>query len=392
MIPTNKEVSLVVTQCLGRQFHLGMLYDCRKDHLIPNVTLWSDDTFQKAYNTNSEEASNFDIISKDTLSNKMSKVGISTDLQLSIIGNLVKVSKSAEYLQDHKSSQRIAQVTLRYKYTSKFEQLAMEQLQYPDVYIEGTPTHVVIGVLYGGEAFFVFEREVSQEENIDNVHSRMEKLVCKLPDVAGVRVSTKLNDEEMSFIRNLQCKFYCDCVLQEAPTTFQDAVKVYKQLPKLLSANPIPKIAWLHPLSNLDKRRAQVTLVQGVNLDLVAQIEELFDSFHDLQIASNEILNYDIYKYFPNIQQQTIFLKSSIKKYKLKFTEDLAVLLPQIRGGIRKETELTGLLVKHKASPFNIIALTSWLDKKKREADVLSQILIKIQEIPGRRFNQSINQ
>ena len=357
-----------------------MLYDSVKDHLIPEITI---DAIWKPCNIKKQDTSTFEIFSEDMLSNKMSQLGICTDLQLSIIGGLVKVSKSAEYLHDHKSSQHIAQVTLRYRCTTKFEHLLTKrpaQFQY-SVVTKDIATHIVIGVLYGAEAFFVFEREVSQEENIDDVQNEMERLIKRLPSFANGE--KEQNDNETSHIEKLRCKFYCDCVLPETPTSFRDAVEVYKQLPKVLSTSSIPKLAWLHPLSNLDKRTVQVKHVQGVTSVLVTQIEELFDNFHILNMNSRELLNCDIYSYFPSIREQIADFISLIKKHKSKFIEDLAALIPQIRVGRCEEADLNKLITQQQASPLNIFALTSWLEKKKREASMLSQYLKQLHEVPG---------
>ena len=75
-----------------------------------------------------------------------------------------------------------SRVTLQYACTSTFEQLTMEQLavdkiKHHDIFEKGEATHVVTGILYGGEAFFVFNRDVGKEENYRDVHANMEMLV-----------------------------------------------------------------------------------------------------------------------------------------------------------------------------------------------------------------------
>jgi len=69
--------------------------------------------------------------------------------------------------------------------TSRFEQLTMEQLavsniQHPEVFDKGIATHVVTGILYGAEAFFVFDREVTHSDNYRDIHGNMEVFVKAL--------------------------------------------------------------------------------------------------------------------------------------------------------------------------------------------------------------------
>ena len=142
----------LLLQCLGRPFQLGMLYDCRNDQLVPGMTLWNENLLRAALSQRPQPSSNFEVIAEDTLSDKILNLGIKANLSLSIMGGLVNVSGAGKYLDDRKSSRNQARVTLKYYCTSRFEQLTMEQLavsniQHPDVFDKGIATHVVTGIL-----------------------------------------------------------------------------------------------------------------------------------------------------------------------------------------------------------------------------------------------------
>ncbi|KAG7240191.1 hypothetical protein INR49_027198 [Caranx melampygus] len=99
----------IETAALGRPFQVGMLYDCRRDLLVPAEHL----------------------------------------------GGLVDVGGSAKYFQDTKKSDKQARMTLQYKTTTKFESLTMAHLgrghvTHPNVFEDDTATHVVTAILYGG--------------------------------------------------------------------------------------------------------------------------------------------------------------------------------------------------------------------------------------------------
>ena len=178
--------------CLGRPFQLGMLYDCRRDALVPGITLWDEKQLNVASSEKPQPSSNFEIIAEDSIKDKMFSLGVEGSLSLSLVGGLVSVSGSAKFVHDRKSSKNTARVTLKYSCTSKFQQLTMEQLattniQYPDVFDKGTATHVVTAVLYGAEAFFIFDREVSQGENYRDIHGRMEVLIKAMPTICRYR-------------------------------------------------------------------------------------------------------------------------------------------------------------------------------------------------------------
>lgn len=81
-------------------------------------------------------------------------------------------SAAAKYLNDHRSSERQSRVVLQYKSTTRFEELTMEQLgniQYPEVLDNEDATHVVTGIKFGSDAFFVFDRLASENESMHDV-------------------------------------------------------------------------------------------------------------------------------------------------------------------------------------------------------------------------------
>ena len=69
---------------------------------------------------------------------------------------------------------------------SRFESLSMEhlaKLDHDNIFEHTDATHVVTGLLYGAEIYFVFERRVGSDENCFEVHANMEALIKKLPKV-----------------------------------------------------------------------------------------------------------------------------------------------------------------------------------------------------------------
>ncbi|XP_069573669.1 neoverrucotoxin subunit alpha-like [Brachyistius frenatus] len=57
---------------LGRPFTVGMLYDARKDELIPGVKLWDDKILQEKTEENDQPSSEFQITASDSIEEKFS--------------------------------------------------------------------------------------------------------------------------------------------------------------------------------------------------------------------------------------------------------------------------------------------------------------------------------
>ncbi|CAI5789384.1 Stonustoxin subunit alpha [Podarcis lilfordi] len=66
---------------LGRPFQLGMLYDCRKDALIPGVTLWDPDSLRKDLSIQRQPKTEIEIIASDSIEDKTSALNASASLR-----------------------------------------------------------------------------------------------------------------------------------------------------------------------------------------------------------------------------------------------------------------------------------------------------------------------
>ncbi|KAK2887459.1 hypothetical protein Q8A67_015687 [Cirrhinus molitorella] len=182
-------VNVIETAALGRPFQLGMLYDCRKDALIPGITLWDKEQLQQSIRTHPQINTNFKVTASDSIEDKSSVLNIDSCLEMSLLGGLLYVGGAAKYLNDTKKSFKQQRLTLHYHSTSKFEELTMNHLAsgniaHHEVFENDTATHVVTAVLYGADACFVFDREVSADENESTVAGELQVAYDKLKGIS----------------------------------------------------------------------------------------------------------------------------------------------------------------------------------------------------------------
>ncbi|KAG8127239.1 hypothetical protein E2320_014165 [Naja naja] len=317
---------------LGHPFQLGMLYDCRKDALIPGVTLWDCSSLQKDLTTKPQPTTATKIIASDSIDDKASALDISGSLKASFFGGLINVRGSAEYLQDTKKSKKQARVTIQYKTTTRNEQLTMSHLgiqnvSHPAVFEQGTATHVVTAILYGAQAFLSLTERGEAE--------------------------VKLTEEEKENALKFRCKFYGDFSLERNPVTFQDAIKVHATLPKLLGEDgekAVPMWVWLYPLTKLDTRAAK--MVCEISLGLIFDAEKILEELNEIQMQSNDLANDPIAETFPEIKRKIQQFKDLLKQHRQTFQKQLARVLPSIRGGGQEEGTLVDILmsINHQAA------------------------------------------
>ncbi len=289
---------------------------------------------------------------------------------------------AAKYLNDTKKSFRQQRMTLHYHSTCRFEELTMihlapESIINQDVFDNDTVTHVVTAVLYGADACFVFDREVSADEEIKTVEGEAKLALEKLEYISGdANVSLKMNEAQKNAVQKFTCKFYGDFQLPSNPTSFEDVLKVFPDLPKLLGEKKelaVPLRVWLHPLDKLHSKASK--LQKDIGMDLIIAIESVIESLNTAEMRCRDLLKDSPALTFTVFHDTILQMKQNCYKYKLRLKERLGSLLPNIRGDVMKVTALNDLLQEHEESPFSENGLAEWLKERERESDIIKPVL-----------------
>ncbi|XP_076151741.1 uncharacterized protein LOC143134912 isoform X1 [Alosa pseudoharengus] len=378
----------IETAALGRPFQLGMLYDCRKEALIPGITLWDQEELQRNTSVQQQNNTEFKVTTSDSIEEKSNSLKISGSLKLSLLGGLVDVGGSAKYFKDTKKSNKQARVTLQYKTTTKFETLTMshldrEKVSYPNVFEDDTATHVVTAILYGAGAYFVFDRESSSEDKKEQVEGEAKLTFNKLKFLTvDAEASLNMDDTEKTAVEKFSCTFHGDYKLTTNPTSFRDAVRVYKDLPNMLGENgehAVPLRVWLYPLCKLDSRAAK--LVRDISNDLIRFSSDIIESLTQTEMRCRDILKDTAAAAFPALAKKVQNFMQMGHQYKLELMQKLGSVLPSIRGGGKEESALSDVLKTHDSSPFNSKDLEQWLKNKEKELDILKSYLKQLEKL-----------
>ncbi|XP_072513009.1 cytolytic toxin-alpha-like [Salminus brasiliensis] len=365
---------------LGRSLYPGMLYDCRSDSFIPGVTLWDKASLTQDLDVRRQPYTDLKFSASDSLSDKASLLDVSASLKASFLGGLVEVGGSAKYLNDQKSSTHQSRVTLQYSQTTRFEQLTMTQLgkfTYPKVFKEKTATHVVTAVLYGSQVFMVFDRTNAENENKQEIEGNVHALVKKIPSfsIEG-QGALKMNEKEKELAESISCTFYGDCVLEENPTTYIEALQLYKKLPSLLKQtenDAVPVRVWLYPLARLDSKAAK--LEREISATLISKVESVLEDLGDAERRVKDIFKNGTVNAFQDVKNRLKAFQKSLDDYKVLFQKDLCRLLPAIRGGQINEQTLTDSLLQHHRSLFGANKLMQWLENVQGEVNLLNSYI-----------------
>ncbi|XDV12108.1 hypothetical protein PO909_000843, partial [Leuciscus waleckii] len=288
-------VNAIETAALGRPFQLGMLYDCRKDMLIPGIRLWNKEQLQQNICSCAQINTGFNVTASDSIQDKSKLLNIDGGLKLSLLGDLIHVSGAAKYLKDTKTSFKQQRLTLHYHSTSRFEELTVNHLPSGNIPDDDNDiaTHVVTAILYGADACFVFDRQVSSIENKKSVKGEVKVALEKLQGIisVGANANLSVNHSQQTAVKKFTCTFYGDFQLPSNPISFEDALKVFADLPKLLKENQelaVPLRVWLYPLDKLHSRASK--LHKDISMDLIIKIESVIESLNTTEMKCSDFL------------------------------------------------------------------------------------------------------
>jgi len=238
---TNDITHLSNQPTLGRIVNLGNLYYATTDHIANNENLWSQEDLEKMSlkqkSTKSSETET--LITKDQLArNNMLKIEAS--LALSFMGGMVKVTGSAKYLDERRLQTNSVQVSLKFEATTSTESITADMkahLSFTEICDKvgkkNGPTHVVTSLKRGFIGIFSFIKQTEDKTKNAQVAGYLQALIKGLPSIE-IDASAEVETEETEKIskESLYVKFWGTTILDEAVTTFEDAVKVYKKLPE----------------------------------------------------------------------------------------------------------------------------------------------------------------
>ncbi|KAM3592491.1 uncharacterized protein V6R79_019823 [Siganus canaliculatus] len=375
---TAEMTSLMSVAALGRPFSLGMLYDARKDELVPGWKLWDDATLAGKKTKVVKPYSAFQISASDSIEARSSLLDVNAEVKASFLSGLIEVGGSAKYLSDKKEFRNQSRVTCQYNATTTFEELSVIQLDAMtkdqlDVIQKGVATHVVVGIVYGANAVFVFDSQKVDSSNVQDIQGSMQAVIKKIPSfsIEG-KVDIQLTAEEKSLTDKFSCKFYGDFILDSNPATFKDAVKTYVELPKLLGKdgeNSVPLKVWLMPLKYFDTKAAE--LMKGISIGLVRKVQDTLEDLRQFQMRCNDALVDPIVKSIPVIKQDVMRFQRMCKEYEAKLQKIMSEKFPLIRDGKEDESAVEKLLADRETTPFSSANLERWMKFKEKEINIV---------------------
>ncbi|XP_036439650.1 uncharacterized protein LOC118817074 isoform X2 [Colossoma macropomum] len=365
----------VEVSALGRILELGTLYDCRNDSFNSDAFLWDDNTLSSMRLSFPRPHTDVRIVEGKSLQERLKALDLTTSLRASVVSGLVEVAGAAAYLKHPTQSQLQDRVTLHYRTSTRLDMLSHRLLQSgPPLSMtnQNSATHVVVAVLYGAQAFLVFDdKNESREGNV------------KLKDKVKKNFLSQSADELLLSLEKANCIFelalYTDGEDFKSLEDFDTAVKRFRSLQKLLEPQDeraVPLKVWLYPLKNLDQTSAYVfgSIKEDILDNAVDVLEHLERNINICQDMMSIYSNLGVNSWYPHLKDALSEFSSLLQKYQSDFQRRLASCIKTIREkGEKGERHLQDLLKKNTQSPFSPQNMHQWLLNKDAEVVALNE-------------------
>uniref|UniRef100_A0A914X4G0 SNTX thioredoxin-like domain-containing protein n=1 Tax=Plectus sambesii TaxID=2011161 RepID=A0A914X4G0_9BILA len=379
--PGPVEAGQLEIAALGRPFNLGMLYDARSEKTIPGVTLWDNETLKANVEKKEHKKVKVEIFENDTISGKTTALNLQANLKLSFLSGLVDIGGSGEYLKDYCDTTTTERITLQYNSTSHWESLGMDhlstdKLQHLGVLEHKSATHIVTAIEYGADAFFLFDRKMSNKTDGTKFEGSLKSEIKGLKVMLGGSAAGKSKEKITDKSESIHCKYYGDFSLSNYPTNIKEARAAIQEIHKHLQSESVPKKVYLYPLSLLTDKAMK--LVAQISASLLQRTEKQLQSLIDTRLIVSGILKVPELQHFGALKKEFMDYRAQVETSELLFQEKLRAILPNIRGGSMQESELTKVLETWSASMFRSDKMEEAVHGFKNELNYLAKKLHRI--------------
>ncbi|XP_038077141.1 verrucotoxin subunit beta-like [Patiria miniata] len=354
---------------LGRRMSLGTPYDCRSHQIIsPGATLWDQEIISKQKEVSEKKSHKVTLVWSHTFNDKCKALEVDESLKASILADLVQPAGSAKFLSDQPPPEGTCRLSVHSKATSVIEKLPINQLGSckilnSEVITEGKATHVVVGILYGSNTFFIFDKTCGEETKDDCLKSLIPFMnkFRSVPDKG--EKSTTFDPKEVS---DVECKVHSDLDVEDCHFDCKAASKLLREIPDMIKENAVPVKFFLYPLHKLDSRAARVC--KAVSDGLLSQAQEFLEGLERCSARASKMAADPLCVDFPQFAEKLAFFKLMMSEYKTYFQRDFARVLPSIQGGSDGESVLKDMLQNATSgTPFKLAKLDAWLKSKCKE-------------------------
>ncbi|KAH3763086.1 hypothetical protein Pelo_5043 [Pelomyxa schiedti] len=328
---------------------------------------------------------------EQSLSDRFKLLGVTSDLQLSVLGGLVDLGTQGQgagsYLGADLAGSEVARVVFSLDATTQAVSLTMDQLapagiqEQAVVGPESPISHVVTSVVYGVKAVVTFEMSVERSQTLEETTSCLRRHVesfSALVKAGGTSSTSAVSaSATVSEHAKITAKFSGDILPSRTVTTFEDALAVIKGdfTPDKIRQFARPQKVKLMPKECLAVTPKPV-VHHRLNPALQAEIIRFLTEYGTLK-ADIGTYKATSQKYKLNAVTQTLAILEKAVVDVLSFmVTRLQEMLPELRKRGIQATELQASLSSFNASAYGSQNLRAYLQGVKNQIKFLLDCVV----------------
>lgn len=356
---------------LGQDVQLGMLYDVRTSILFGGVSLWDDAVVNaNAKSDTSDKIQNAEYTFSTSVEESRKNASLDVEGSLELDLKMVKVSGSAKYLADSKSSSHEARLDATYtiiRRTRRIPQETLANMKYENKLDDQRFTHYVGEVVEGASATISIVKSTSSEEENKDISGKLKVTLVGIP-VSG---SAEVHHTEIEKKDRENIKISYSGPLAESCTSWEDARRIVAEMPGKLKDQMNTLSYKLYPVDLVDSKAKRA--IRSIDNGLIDKISAAIKNGTLAQVKLDELIERDLYKKsFPFIKKQINNFRSAFLAGQTDFLTATRNLLPVLRDGNTNANEKIPELSKVLALYQQRIGIAEeFIDKKDREAETL---------------------
>ncbi|KAI9556598.1 hypothetical protein GHT06_016388 [Daphnia sinensis] len=380
-------------------FQVGDLYDYRNDRILTAEGRKSS-KIGSAMKENNNFSLKFECSDSSSMSNKMENMGLDEHFLASFMAGLIEKPRGAsKYLSSCCSSSQAAHVLIC-RAKSKVVRLDLQHLAIQDVKLlhdtwtktkspktKANPTHIVVGVTYGAEAYCVLTQDLKDAETDDDSREEAEQFLSKIArkiedaleeklDLAEFRQQFEMKEKKQ--LSNIKCYLYTDFPTSgtqecSVPDAYKHYLKFVQQVQKTGIGNnkSIPIAVSLCPLQAIigqtEDKQFEYHDVDPELFNRCARIWEKLDQVCAKSLAIRTV-NKKVDK--TSLRQ----FEEALGKYKSSMRTSLKNGITKARDtGQQRDIEKVAKITENHAI-FKPSQLEQWLLHKQAECEMLEKI------------------
>ena len=228
-------------------------------------------------------------------------------------------------------------VSLIYNSRNKQESLTQElreKLDYPKVCElvgkKNGPTHVVSSIVRGFRGVFNFRKRVEESDKKSEIAGELEVTIKSVPGVV-IKGDAKLDikEKEKNMTKNLEVNFWGDAILNHSVTSYEDAVKVFKDFSTYAKTSNSVVSFGLSPIKKYCN--AKTAILNSLSNGLQIQMLEALQDLERLEVEVDALLAADSTKAFPaSIGTNINTFKRKLTTFSNEFKQNFGKVLPEV--------------------------------------------------------------